>query len=105
RPFRLLTGPHDHPLDAMQRTTLFLLLGLPEGAVGHGLTALQRATVPVPDLWHNLAVAFLDLGDRRRAALCYAEVPPGRRDPRVEEALRQNASTRRRGTTSLAVSQ
>ena len=105
RPLRLLTGPHDHPLDAMQRTTLSLLLGAPDAAVGHGLEALERATVPVPDLWHNLAVAFLDLGDRRRAALCYAAVPPDRRDPRVGQALRQNASTRRRGITSLAVSQ
>jgi hypothetical protein len=105
RPWRLLTGPHDYPLDAMQRTTLALLRGEPEAAIGHGLTALRRATVPVPDLWHNMAVAFLQQGDRTRAAMCYAAVPPERRDPRVGQALRQNRSTRRTGTTSFAASQ
>jgi hypothetical protein len=105
RPWRILTGPHDYPLDAMQWTTLALLRGEDAAAVGHGLEGVRRATVPVPDLWHNLALAFLRLGDRPRAALCYDAVPPERRDPRIGEALRQNASTRRMGTTSLAASQ
>ena len=73
--------------------------------MGHGLAALARATVPVPDLWHNLAFAFLSLGDPERAARCYDAVPPERRDPRLGEAIRQKASTRRSGTTSLAGSQ
>lgn len=88
RPWRILTGPHDYPLDAMQWTTLALLRGEDAAAVAHGLDGVGRATVPVPDLWHNLALAFLRQGDRTRAALCYAAVPPERRDPRIGEALR-----------------
>ena len=105
RPWRILTGPHDYPLDAMQWTTLALLRGEDGAAVGHGLVGVRRATVPVPDLWHNLALAFLRLGDRARAALCYEAVPLERRDPRIGEALRQKASTRKMGTTFLAGSQ
>ncbi|HET9300862.1 MAG TPA: hypothetical protein VFO11_13015, partial [Candidatus Polarisedimenticolaceae bacterium] len=88
RPWRILTGPHDYPLDAMQWTTLALLRGDDAAAVAHGLAGVRRATVPVPDLWHNLALAFLRQGDRTRAALCYDAVPPERRDPRIGEALR-----------------
>ena len=105
RPWRILTGPHAYPLDAMQWTTLALLRGEDAAAVAHGLEGVRRATVPVPDLWHNLALAFLRLGDRERAALCYDAVPQERRDPRIGDALRQNASRRRIGTTSLAASQ
>jgi hypothetical protein len=75
------------------------------GRVAHGLEGVRRATVPVPDLWHNLALAFLRLGDREARGLCYDAVPPERRDPRIGDALRQNASRRRMGTTSLAASQ
>jgi hypothetical protein len=85
RPLRILTGPHYHPLQEMQWTTLYLLRGEPEAAVGHGLAGLQRATVPVPDLWHNLTLAFLNLNDRARATRCYAALPPSRRDPRLME--------------------
>ncbi len=72
----------------MQWTTLALLRGEDAAAVAHGLEGVRRATVPVPDLWHNLALAFLRQGDRSRAGLCYEAVPPDRRDPRIGEALR-----------------
>jgi len=105
RPWRILTGPHDYPLDAMQWTTLALLRGNDAAALGYGLSGVRRATVPVPDLWHNLALAFAHLQDARRARACLEQVPPERRDPRLEEALGQKASTRKTGTTSLAPSQ
>ena len=50
--------PHDYPLDAMQWTTLALLRGEDVAAVAHGVDGIRRATVPVPDLWHNLGLAF-----------------------------------------------
>jgi hypothetical protein len=69
-PLRILTGPHHHPMAEAQRMTFHLLRDEPEAALGFGLLGLRGGTVEVPSLWHNLAVAFEQLGDTERAARC-----------------------------------
>jgi hypothetical protein len=83
----VFTRRHHYPLDAVRLTALHYLRGHPYAAIHVGLTGLQRATVPCPDILNNLMQSYIAVGDTARARRCYDAIPEPWRDPRLAANL------------------
>ncbi len=87
--WKSLRASHYYPLREWRETAVLLACGDDARAVGAGLRGLERGTIRTPPLLHNLAIAFYNTGDRRRAVRCMRAIPPHLREPALARELLQ----------------